>query len=92
MLPVRVNVPDPAFVSRPAPALVVPANVVVEPLPPVVSPAVIVTEPSPVSDPMVSAFATFSVAPNDTVTAVVFGNTSLAPMVNVPLLTVVVPV
>ena len=92
MLPVRVNVPDPAFVSRPAPALVVPANVVVEPLPPVVSPAVIVTEPSPVSDPMVSAFATFSVAPDDTVTADVFGNTSLAPMVNVPLLTVVVPV
>ena len=92
MLPVRVNVPDPAFVSRPAPVLVVPAKVVVELLPPVVSPAVIVTEPLPVSDPMVSAFATFSVAPNDTVTAVAFGNTSLAPIVKVPLLTAVVPV
>ena len=90
-MPVSVNVPDPAFVSRPAPALVVPANVVEVSLPPVVSPAVMVTEPLPVSEPMVSASATLSVAPVSTDTAVEFGNTSLTPMVRVPPLTVVVP-
>ena len=91
MLQVRVNVPAPAFVSRPAPALVAPENVVDVSLPPVVRPAVIVTAPSPASEPMVSANATLSVAPDDTVTAVAFGSTSLAPRVSVPPLTDVLP-
>jgi hypothetical protein len=90
--PDKVNVPEPAFVNRPASALVVPLNSVLELSPPPVRSALKMIEPAPAIEPTVSACEFKSkVAPVAMLTAVESDSTPAPPSFNVPPEIVVAP-